>query len=73
MIRDVRTMKSAIIVTYPDGSVVKEPVDVIWDPALRLLEFRPTGDNPLRGYMFGLVDHVIESVKVSENVIRVDR
>jgi hypothetical protein len=46
---------------------------VIWDPALRLLEFRPTGDNPLRGYMFGLVDQVIESVKVSENVIRVDR
>lgn len=66
-------MKSSIIVTYPDGRCVAEPVWVYYDPDLRLFEFLPTGENPLKGYLFGLVENVLVSVKGTGEVTDVDR
>lgn len=49
--RQVRRIRSSIIVTYPDGRCAQEPVWIYYDPALKLFEFLPTGDNPLKGYL----------------------
>jgi hypothetical protein len=66
-------IRTKIIVTYPNGTCKAEPVNLTYKPDQDLYEFEPTGDNPLKKYLFGLVGSQLTAVQTQGAVVDVDR
>ena len=53
-----------LVVTKPDGSLLKKQVILYADAGNRSVGIKFVGDGPLKGYAFDLMDAEIERVRV---------
>ncbi len=55
--------RTMLIITKPDGSMLKKEVILYVDPGLKTVGVKFVGDSPLKGYAFDLKDSEIERIR----------
>ena len=57
--------RTNLIITKPDGTMLKKEVILYADPKLRTVGVKFVGESPLKGYSFDLMDTEIERIRTS--------